>query len=158
MNQNPLYYDTVILAQRLATEEAGIQLTNHHGSIFAVGHIYNALRKLGLTDIVWPDMERIIQIHTKSLLAGDVPSTSEEIRARAMFRLGFNRDAERYRHDLQTWKKKYMAVSKTSTLISELFRTKQPLLNDVMHQLQEHVEQKHSTTIKPGRKGMQAAN
>jgi hypothetical protein len=43
MNKNPLYCGTVVMAQRLSAEEAGVRLANHHGSIFAVAHIYNAL-------------------------------------------------------------------------------------------------------------------
>jgi hypothetical protein len=152
MNSNPLYRGTVILAQRLSAEEAGVRLANHHESIFTVAHTYNALRTMGLTDIVWPDRERIIKLHTQSLFAGDVPSTPEEIRARVLHRLGADRNAERIRIDLKTWEKRHMPISKTSTLLLEYFRTKEPPLDCVMHRLQEHVEQKQSTSEKSGNK------
>jgi hypothetical protein len=146
MNKNPLYCGTVVMAQRLSAEEAGVRLANHHGLIFAVAYIYNALRKMGLTDIVWPDMERIITLHTKYLFAGDVPSTPEEMRARVMFQLGVDRNVEKTRFDLKTLEKRYMPISKTSTLLLEHFRTKTPPLDYVVHQLQGHVEQRQSTS------------
>jgi hypothetical protein len=101
---------------------------------------------MGLTDIVWPDMERIITLHTKYLFAGDVPSTPEEMRARVMFRLGVDRNVEKTRFDLNTLEKRYMPISKTSTLLLEHFPTKTPPLDYVVHQLQEHVEQRQSTS------------
>jgi hypothetical protein len=152
MNSNLLYCGTVILAQRFSAEEAGMRLANHHRSIFAVVHIHSALRTTGLTDIVWLDIERIIKFHTKSLFAGDVPSTPEEIRARVLHRLGADRNAEKIRSDLKTWERRPMPISKTSTLLLKYFRTKEPPLDYVMHRLQEHVEQKQSMSEKLGNK------
>jgi hypothetical protein len=85
MNKSPLYCGTLILSRRVSTEAAGIALANRHLSIFAVAHLCNAVRKMELTNIIWPAMEKIIKLYAGPLFADDIPSTPEEMRARFFF-------------------------------------------------------------------------
>lgn len=58
------------------TESAGIEIlnVNKHG-IGAMAHLYNASRQLGLGNLRWPAMDRIIDLHRVALFAGDLPTT-----------------------------------------------------------------------------------
>ncbi|KAK7709957.1 hypothetical protein SLS64_006202 [Diaporthe eres] len=58
------------------TELAGIEIlnVNKHG-IGAMAHLYNASRQLGLGNLRWPAMDRIIDLHKVALFAGDLPTT-----------------------------------------------------------------------------------
>ncbi|OTA85081.1 hypothetical protein M434DRAFT_16208 [Hypoxylon sp. CO27-5] len=58
ITHNPLYSGTILLKLLLAHQEAGLVLANDHLSIFAVAHIYNALRQLKMIDQEWQLMER----------------------------------------------------------------------------------------------------
>lgn len=73
MNSNPLYCGTILLNLAAMTEEAGIALANHHLTILPVAHLYNTLRQLSLTQIRWSEMEKVIEIHTGPIFAGDIP-------------------------------------------------------------------------------------
>lgn len=57
-------------------ESIGIELlnVNKHG-IGAMAHLYNASRQLGLGNLRWPAMDRLIDLQKVALFAGDVPTT-----------------------------------------------------------------------------------
>lgn len=57
-------------------ESAGIEVMNvdKHG-VGSMAHLYNASRQLGLGNLRWPTMDRIIELHRVALFAGDVPTT-----------------------------------------------------------------------------------
>lgn len=56
-------------------ESVGIEILNaDKWGIGAMAHIYNASRQLGLGNLQWPAMDRLIDIHKVALFAGDVPS------------------------------------------------------------------------------------
>lgn len=84
---NPLLSGKLVLKLAVLQEEAGIDLANHHMSIMAVAHLYNALRKLQLTSIEWPEMERIIELHSQALFANDIPDDPEAMFHRYNYRL-----------------------------------------------------------------------
>lgn len=45
----------------------------------AAAHIYNAPRQLGLGNLQWPDMDRLIKLHKVALFAGDPPTTPADM-------------------------------------------------------------------------------
>jgi hypothetical protein len=141
LNKNPLYCGTLMLSQIVSTEAAGIALANHHRSIFAVAHLYNALHKMNLTKVAWPDLDRIIELQRGPIFADDVPSTPEEMQARVMFRLGVDRTLTQLNVHSTTLAKKDLAMSNASTLLMQFFRSKQPL-ETTIYQLQANIEQK----------------
>ena len=62
-------------------KEAGITLANAWGSILYVAHLYNACRQGGYLkeEEVWPDMELVMDIHTReAMFSGRLPQTPEE--------------------------------------------------------------------------------
>ena len=63
LKYNPMLNGAMVLQLALKTEEAGVALANHHLSIFAAAHLYNALRQQNLIDFAWPAMERIVDVH-----------------------------------------------------------------------------------------------
>jgi len=145
MNKNPLYCGTLLLSQMVSTEALGIALANHHVSIFAVAHLYNALRNMDLIDFAWPDLERIIALQAGPIFANDIPTTPQEMRARFYFRLGgINGSMTRWRFDDKTMAKKDLTISPASTLLLEFFQAKQPLEKTV-YQLQERIEKTKAT-------------
>ena len=61
-------------------KDAGITLANAWGSILYVAHLYNACRQGGyLKEEIWPDMELVMDIHTReAMFSGRLPQTPEE--------------------------------------------------------------------------------
>ncbi|KAK4949146.1 hypothetical protein LTR10_012519 [Elasticomyces elasticus] len=91
-NYNPIYCGTAALLLALKTEEAGIALANHHMTIFATAHLYNALKQLHVIDIEWPALDRIIALQVGPIFAGqrpgDVPKTPQAIQSHLELRVG----------------------------------------------------------------------
>lgn len=58
------------------TESIGIEVLNadKHG-LGAMAHLYNASRQLGLGNLQWPAMDRLIELHKIALFAGEIPTT-----------------------------------------------------------------------------------
>ncbi|KAG9191929.1 hypothetical protein G6011_10663 [Alternaria panax] len=86
--------------------------------------------------------------HAAVVCGGDVPSTPEEMRARMLHRVGVEGNAERVRFGLKTALKRDIPLSRTSTLLIQLFRTKDQPPHRIMYQIQEHVELKQQPTKK----------
>ncbi|KAA6408554.1 MAG: hypothetical protein FRX48_07636 [Lasallia pustulata] len=104
---NPLYCGTLAFQLAIDREQAGISLANHHTSIFAVAHLYNALRQLDVLEERWMDMEKIIDLHIKFLFAGQLPTTPKDFHSRCCLQLGvsaqnFARN-QRPGHMLRMW-------------------------------------------------------
>lgn len=85
---NPLLCGTLAFQLALNREQAGISLANHHVSIFVVAHLYNALRQLEVLEERWPDIEQIIDLHIKTLFAGQLPTTPKDLHSRFSLQLG----------------------------------------------------------------------
>lgn len=57
------------------TESIGLEILNHadrHG-LCAMVHLYNAARQMGLGNLQWPAMDRLIELHKVALFAGKPP-------------------------------------------------------------------------------------
>jgi hypothetical protein len=60
-------------------QEAGITLANAWGSILYVAHLYNACRQGAYLKDIWPDLELVMDIHTRErMFSGRIPTTPEE--------------------------------------------------------------------------------
>lgn len=58
------------------TESIAIELLEaHKHGVGAIAHLYNASRQLGLGNLQWPAMDRLIELHKIALFAGEVPTT-----------------------------------------------------------------------------------
>lgn len=72
MTHGPLLCGTLMLDVDVRQAELGVALANHHLSIFATAYLYNALRQLELVDLIWPEMERIMELQVDPLFAGEL--------------------------------------------------------------------------------------
>jgi hypothetical protein len=115
LSHNPLYSGSAILMLLMECSTAGLDLANHHLSIFAVAHLYNAVRQLKLLEQPWPIMDRIIELHKRAIFADVVPSTLEYIKARMKYRVGHGKDRRS-----KTQPQYFMQIPKLSETLSLL--------------------------------------
>lgn len=75
-NNYPLFITIRQAFMETLIESAGIEVMNvdKHG-VGSMAHLYNASRQLGLGNLRWPAMDRIIELHRVALFAGDAPTT-----------------------------------------------------------------------------------
>ena len=87
-NSNPLYCGSLAFNIAIGMEIAGIRLANHHLTIFAVAHLYNALQQADVVRGKWPELDKIIQLHIGQLFAGKLPTKLSECHTRLSVRMG----------------------------------------------------------------------
>ena len=85
---NPLYCGSLAFNIAIDMEIAGIKLANHHLTIFAVAHLYNALQQTNVVRGKWPELDKIIQLHIGQLFAGKLPTKPSECHTRLSVRMG----------------------------------------------------------------------
>lgn len=88
LDANKLNEGTLLLDVASMAEEAGVNLANHHLSIFVMAHLYNALHQLKVFDLHWPELDRIIDIHAGAIFVKEIPRTPKDIVARYTYRTG----------------------------------------------------------------------
>ncbi|KAL8644272.1 MAG: hypothetical protein Q9226_007850, partial [Calogaya cf. arnoldii] len=71
-------------------EHAGTALANHHQSIFAIAHLYNAARQTKTLTTSWPTLDKVIQTQITELFAGQLPQTPKGFQSRYALRLGIS--------------------------------------------------------------------
>ncbi|KAF2498189.1 hypothetical protein BU16DRAFT_615270 [Lophium mytilinum] len=138
LKANPLYAGTLLLDVAAMVEEAGVALANHHLSIFCVAHLYNALRRFGLLDVNWPDLERIIELHKGAIFANDIPSISNEMVARFSYRTGLSTPNSRRFETKKPWK---FQTTPATQALRGFFGTKEPmsrLMDNLRTQAESH--------------------
>lgn len=134
---NALHSGNLSLALTSKMEEAGIALANHHMSIFAMAHLYNAFQQLGATEIKWPGMDRIIDLHVNPLFANAIPKTPSECQRRIAYRTnatGIDRNFERK----QPWKLRAGAASASLRQLLENSNSIEHALLQLEAQIEEH--------------------
>ena len=87
-NCNPLYCGSLAFNIAIDMEIAGIKLANHHLTIFAVAHLYNALQQTKVVQGKWPELDQIIELHIGQLFAGKLPTKPSECHTRLSVRMG----------------------------------------------------------------------
>ncbi|CAJ2500219.1 Uu.00g030720.m01.CDS01 [Anthostomella pinea] len=88
---NPVYTGSVLLKLALLYHDTGLSLANHHLSIFATAHLYNALRQLHMLQDKWHVMDRIIELHKRALFADAIPTRTADMADRLKYRLDATR-------------------------------------------------------------------
>lgn len=139
LKHNPLYCGHFALQLVVEIEEAGVALTNHHFSIFAAAHVYNALRQLNVIQHRWPEMERIIEVHAKPLFAGSIPTTPDTFFRRIAFRTGLTGPLKRFDVD-KKWKIQTTLGSKVLKSLLEGKESIERSLLQIENQLAEYTE------------------
>lgn len=146
ITHNPLLCGTLALQLALLTEDAGVALSNHHLSIFATAHLYNALRQLKYIQIGWPELDRVMELHAGPLFANDVPDTPEKFYARMAFRLGNSRPTRR----LDKLQKRKMQITPASKILREYLNrnhTIEGVVQQIEDQLQKHMPAESSDAV-----------
>ena len=126
------------------SEEAGVALANHHLSIFATAHLYNALIRLGICDIRWPEMQQIIDLHVGPIFAHDIPTNATDMVSRYAYRTGLTtRNSKRFNTKMP-WK---FQVTPATQAFRAFFSGKESLprlLESLAIQAQAHDDQARS--------------
>ncbi|CAJ2500574.1 Uu.00g034270.m01.CDS01 [Anthostomella pinea] len=104
VDENLLYGGTILLDIASMAEEAGVALANHHLSIFATAHLYNALFRLGLCQTRWPEIKRIMEKHVDAIFANDVPTNIKDMVSRFAYRTGVTTTNARRFNAKMPWK------------------------------------------------------
>ena len=90
---NPVSCGMLAFNLKVDMEEAGITLANHHLTIFAFSHLYNALRQLNRVTETWTEIDEVIRLHAGVLFCGQLPTTPKEFDSRFALRLGLSATA-----------------------------------------------------------------
>lgn len=107
-------------------QEAGITLATAWGTILYVAHLYEGCRQGGYLEKIWPDMELIMDIHTRErIFSGRVPQTPEESLKCMILMLGASpvNFARANRGDYLKPSKKGPKGLGSNSPVSEVFRT-----------------------------------
>lgn len=143
-NSNLLYCGTLILNAHALAYEAAIAFTNHHASIFAFAHLYNALRLMELTEIKLGELEHVIVDQMGPIFAGELPTTPETMYSRFSYRLGLRTSSRRF-NEKQPWKLQSSAIVKS--VMVDLFASKEHP-DKIFYQLEEQLNsQKHQSRV-----------
>jgi hypothetical protein len=73
---NPLMSGKLALNLQFLRTELRLGFANHYSGLFAMCHLYNALRQLGYLDEPWEALDTLISMHIKTLFLGDLPTGS----------------------------------------------------------------------------------
>lgn len=136
-SHNAMFCGSYSLQLALKMEDAGIALANHHLSIFATAHLYNALHQMGITTIRWPDMDRIIDLHTGALFANDVPVTPSDLYRRMAYRTAYKGSSRSF-DKKQPWKFRTGAASASLKQLLDSTDSVEHALLNLEAQIEDH--------------------
>ena len=81
---------TTIFNVCLDMEQVGTTLANHHQSIFAMAHLYNAAWQSKTLSVSWPVIEQLMQVQMVEPFAVQLPQKPKGLRSCFALRLGFS--------------------------------------------------------------------
>lgn len=149
---NLLYGGSALVDLVASLELAGTDIATQTMSIQCMAHLYNALRKLGQLDMVWQEMDQVIEIQGSALFANDIPKTRKAMVDRFLYAIGLSRrgnDVPRLTGNKLVPRK--FTISKTSVAIMNFFDGKESL-SRLLYQLEND-----GPSI-PSRRGMATKN
>jgi len=85
---NPLLCGTLQLNLTLTTEEAGVALANSYLSLLYTVYLYHGIQQEEILPGIWPDLEKVMNVHIGSIFFGSRPTTPEDIYKRFRLRIG----------------------------------------------------------------------
>lgn len=135
----------MILNGYTLAEEASRTFANHHMTLFATAHLYNALHHMGLTNIYWDSMEHVIDAHVRPLFAGDIPTAPDTMYTRMGYRLGIRSSYRRF-CTKQAFK---FQSSPLGSILREYFSSPDLLATNAFYRLSEHVNIPYTSTPSP---------
>jgi hypothetical protein len=91
LRRNPILAGLYQFKIHLLMQIAGVMVSSAHGSILSIAHLYEVCRQGGYSAKLWPDMELIMDIHTREqMFAGRVPTTPDDALKSIMLVMGFS--------------------------------------------------------------------
>lgn len=126
-SRHPLLCGLLQFRLYMLLQEAGITLATAWGTILYVAHLYEGCRQGGYLEKIWPDMELIMDIHTRErIFSGRVPQTPEESLKCMILMLGASpvNFARANRGDYLKPSKKGPKGLGSNSPVSEVFRTR----------------------------------
>ena len=88
--QHPTYCGTISFEILSQGEITGIAHAIHHSYIFAMAHLYNALKENGMLTAKWQDLEDVMDIYQRDIFGQERPKTPRSILTSLRIRAGFS--------------------------------------------------------------------
>ena len=138
----------------LDMEHAGTTLANHHQTIFAIAHLYNAARQTNTLEVCWPEMDELISVHLVELFSGQLPQAPNEFYSRAAIRLGisaqhFARNKRKVKP--RTLKGSEISDSQTSKILEDYITNRKPMA-PCLHRLEGLIQDAERGSKKPDKR------
>ena len=159
ISHNPLYCGIMAFNLALNMEKAGIILANHHCSIFAISHLYNALQQTNLIKRTWPEMDKLIDLHLGVLFSGSLPKTCRDFHTRFCLRMGYSikHYARNRRTKIDTGRPLYAKDRKegpqlpcdaTSEIFRQFFDANKEPMDRCLYQLESSIQESEQSASK----------
>ncbi|KAL8825838.1 MAG: hypothetical protein Q9191_004167 [Dirinaria sp. TL-2023a] len=151
---NPLASGTMMFDILLGMEHAGTTLANHHQTIFAIAHLYNAARQTDSLEVCWPEMNELIQVHLAELFSGQLSQAPNEFYSRAAIGLGisaqhFARNKRKVKP--RTLKGSEISDSQTSKILEDYIANRKPMAS-CLHRLEGLIQDAERCSKKPDKR------
>ncbi|KAH6883029.1 hypothetical protein BKA58DRAFT_28850 [Alternaria rosae] len=134
-NTVPTLRAKLSLVHLLLREEMGLGFANLSPQIFAIAHLYNCFQKRGWISGAWPEIELIMDRHSKKIFSIAIPTKPNEFYSRLLLAAGYSskfiKKARALNKDLYSSSELGKATHKTCEL-EPLLMTK--ILRDYVHQ------------------------
>ncbi|KAI4615680.1 hypothetical protein J4E80_006096 [Alternaria sp. BMP 0032] len=89
-NTIPTLRAKLSLVHLLLREEMGLGFANLSPQIFAIAHLYNCFQKRGWINGVWPEIELIMDRHSKKIFSTAIPTKPDEFYSRLLLVAGYS--------------------------------------------------------------------
>ena len=89
-SHNPLLCGTYLKSVSQHMELAGVFLANHHATVFAIAHLYSALKVAKHIKGDWPDLDRAIEVNMSVIFGPKFPEKPREMRGCFAVKLGLS--------------------------------------------------------------------
>ncbi|KAI4704465.1 hypothetical protein J4E81_001531 [Alternaria sp. BMP 2799] len=89
-NTVPTLRAKLSLVHLLLREEMGLGFANLSPQIFAIAHLYNCFQKRGWISGLWPELELIMDRHSKKIFSTAIPAKPDEFYSRLLLVAGYS--------------------------------------------------------------------
>ncbi|KAI4608052.1 hypothetical protein J4E83_009235 [Alternaria metachromatica] len=89
-NTIPTLRAKLSLVHLLLREEMGLGFANLSPQVFAIAHLYNCFQKRGWISGLWPELELIMDRHSKKIFSTAIPTKPDEFYSRLLLVAGYS--------------------------------------------------------------------
>ncbi|KAI1772534.1 hypothetical protein F4818DRAFT_454044 [Hypoxylon cercidicola] len=144
VKSNLLYGGSAVADLIPMLELAGVTIALRNFSVLCMAHIYNVVRQHrqhDQLDVVWPEMDQVIELQGSALFANDIPTTRPAMLDRFMYTLGLSRRDVRGDALKKNLKPRAFQPAPTSDVLSDFFDGQEDL-SRLIYQLQDEASQR----------------